>query len=163
MATSGKREAIPAGLKEFFDCKYCGKTTEYMENPVVLPCLHSICLECLETLVRMSRREKEAECPSCACLSEIPPGGLGAFPKDSFSRVAKKTLTEPGFNFVPGGPNPTCGIHPQKRVTDYCHRCKVQVCKACVCRQPQTACEWDGRAGHCCQQNESWTDFNACR
>ena len=108
-----------------------------MEEPVVLPCLHSVCLNCLERRVRMSFSgsfcKEEVECPACSQRTTIPPGGLKAFPaSDRFSRVAFKTLRDPEFLYQPGGPNPRCGLHPEEEVSHYCHSCHVQVCGKCV-------------------------------
>ena len=104
-----------------------------MEDPVVLPCLHSICLDCLERRVRMSLRQEEVECPTCTKRATIPPGGLNAFlTSERFSRVAFKTLCDPDFTYLPGGPNPRCGLHPKEEVSHYCHRCHTQVCVKCV-------------------------------
>ena len=126
------RLPLPAALKDLFGCSECGKGTEYMEDPVVLPCLHSVCLDCLERRVRMSLCKEEVECPTCTQRAPIPPGGLKAFPADRFSRVAFKTLCDPDYTFLPGGPNPKCGLHPKYEVSQYCQRCHVQVCGKCV-------------------------------
>ena len=127
------RQRLPVTLREFFECSECGKGAEYMEDPVVLPCLHSICLDCLERRVRMSLCKEEVECPTCTYWATIPPGGLKAFlTSERFSRVAFRTLCDPGFKYLPGGPNPRCGLHPGEEVSHYCHRCTVQVCGKCV-------------------------------
>ena len=127
------RRPLPVTLREFFGCSECGKGAEYMEDPVVLPCLHSICLDCLERRVRMSLCKEEVECPTCTQRATIPPGGLNAFPaSERFSRVALKTLCDPEFTYVPGAPNSNCGLHPKDQVSHYCHRCHVEVCGKCV-------------------------------
>ena len=134
MAITGPiRGRLPDTLREFFECSACGRRDEYMEDPVVLPCLHSICLGCLYTRVKMSLCKEEVECPTCTQRATIPPGGLKAFlTSERFSRVAFKTLCDPKFMYLPGGPNPRCGLHPREEVSHYCHRCHVQVCGKCV-------------------------------
>ena len=129
---SQRRQPLAAALQEFFVCSQCGKGPEYMQDPVLLPCLHSICIECLDTRVRLSQRRDEVECPTCTQRACIPPGGLKAFPEDKFSRMAIKTLTDPEFTYLPGGPNPKCGLHPKEEVSNYCQKCHVQVCRKCV-------------------------------
>ena len=127
------RQCLPLTLQEFFECSECGKGAEYMKDPVVLPCLHSICLVCLYTRVKMSLCKEEVECPTCTQRTTIPPGGLKAFlTSERFSRVAFKTLCDPEFTYLPGGPNPRCGLHPKEEVSHYCHRCHAQVCGKCV-------------------------------
>ena len=81
----------------------------------------------------MSLCKEEVECPTCTQRAIIPPGGLNAFPtSDRFSRVAFKTLCDPEFTYLPGGPNPRCGLHPTEEVSHYCHECQVQICGKCV-------------------------------
>ena len=127
------RRPLPVTLREFFVCTECGKSWDYMEDPVLLPCLHSICLDCLYKRVKMSFCKEKVECPTCAQWATIPPGGLKAFPSsERFSRVAFKTVCDPDFTYLPGGPNPRCGLHPGEEVSHYCHRCHVQVCGKCV-------------------------------
>ena len=104
-----------------------------MADPVVLPCVHSMCLDCLQERVRMSLCDKDVECPACTQRATIPPGGLKAFPTSArFSRVVFNTLCNPDFTYLPGGPNPRCGLHPKEEVSHYCHRCHVQLCGKCV-------------------------------
>ena len=126
------KRVLPTALHEFFVCGECGKAEELMDDPVVLPCLHPICMGCLVRRVTCSLRSDEVECPACTRRTPIPLGGLKAFPKDKFSRVAKKTLIDPNYEHVPGAPNPYCGIHPRDEVTHFCNRCDIQVCKKCV-------------------------------
>ena len=123
---------LPTALYEFFVCSECGKAEEFMEDHVVLPCLHPICVGCLDIRVRLSTYRDKVECPGCIRLTPIPLGGFKAFPKDKFSRVAKKTLTDPKYQHVSGAPNPYCGVHPRDEVTHFCNRCNIQVCRSCM-------------------------------
>ena len=46
--------------------------------------------------------------------------------------MASKTLCDPHFTYVPGGPNPRCDLHPKEEISHHCHKCLVQVCGKCV-------------------------------
>ncbi len=70
------------------------------------------------------------ECPRCAVSSNIPLGGLGGFPRDSFSRVLYNSIMRPESDILQQ-PIPRCGLHPGESLSDFCIECSVQVCKMC--------------------------------
>ena len=59
----------------------CPICYEDFEEPKCLPnCAHNICQNCLERMAK--RKRKVIECPVCRVESDIPKGGVAAFPKN---------------------------------------------------------------------------------
>ena len=56
----------------------CVKCEEYYIDPRMLPCLHTFCLGCL----RKQEPTKTLQCFCCGESSDLPDGGIDAFPKD---------------------------------------------------------------------------------
>ena len=135
MASSREKgRKLPTVLQEYFECAHpeCSKNALHARDPVVLPCGHLLCIKCLETRKGRSLIPHEVDCPKCRRWAVIPPGGLRAFHRSWFSTVAFKTLTEAKFHYTPNGPDEKCGLHADRRSTEYCHECHVPVCSECV-------------------------------
>lgn len=140
----GKR-AIPSTLQQSFGCSECGTSDDTMADPVVLPCNHPICLQCLETQVKQAVQKDEVECQRCQQKAPIPPGGPKAFPKatSESTEVTKQAFTDPEADQLRAcdQEKPACGVHPDEIITLYCWRCKVKVCTKCVEEQHNRFCE----------------------
>lgn len=59
-------------------CAVCNKS---MTDPRLLPCVHSFCLKCLESLIVS---KDPSRCPTCQIQFEIPKGGLKDLRKNEF-------------------------------------------------------------------------------
>jgi len=76
-------------------CRLCG---EMFNDPRMLPCLHTFCLQCLENvdlpLTSTSRSPGELTCPCCREEFPLPVGGLGRLPLNVFfARLAERRRT----------------------------------------------------------------------
>ena len=77
MATSIEYDMVAEVEKET-SCPIC---LEEFEEPKCLPsCAHNACQHCLEGMVK--KRNDVIECPVCRVESNIPRGGVAAFPKN---------------------------------------------------------------------------------
>ena len=59
-------------MADLTDCPSC--LTEY-QDPKLLPCQHTVCLECLER----PEEEKHVTCPRCDVTHKVPERGVKAF------------------------------------------------------------------------------------
>jgi len=68
---------------EFINCPVCN--SEY-NAPKVLPCLHSFCLECLDSSLSQSQvgPGQAFLCPICKTQCEVPPRGVRAMKSNIF-------------------------------------------------------------------------------
>ena len=128
--TRATSSSIPADLKELLVCCDCNVAAVDAEHPVVILCAHTLCLECLEKRWKRAPNKKAFSCPVCTASVHIPKDGIEAFPGDSFSKVLRNSLLD--VVYLPGHPPPRCGLHPVERLSHYCLRCEVQVCKRCL-------------------------------
>ena len=64
------------------DCSVCFETFSEVGNkcPKLLPCSHTLCLECLRQITRGT----QVECPECRQFHQVPIGGAGAFPTNRY-------------------------------------------------------------------------------
>ena len=77
------------------DCKLCEKTYQHKDGPLLLPCLHSFCKNCLDKHIRKRGKKKEQQCEKMACPTcnaRFPvPQDINAFPLNlRLSHLAKK-------------------------------------------------------------------------
>ena len=62
----------------------CPKCKDTYKNPKRLPCLHSVCLHCLEELQRKSSSHDTVVCPTCKQESKIEGRNLGKLPDSPY-------------------------------------------------------------------------------
>ena len=60
-------------------CHLCSKP---FDDPRILPCLHSFCLQCLHHEIEKSGSQKKFQCPICEQNTSIPVGGASALPQN---------------------------------------------------------------------------------
>ncbi|KAH7708956.1 RING finger protein nhl-1-like protein [Aphelenchoides avenae] len=54
----------------------CPACERRLENPKVLPCGHSLCEKCLDSLVEGDDQRKMMKCPECSVESQVPDKGF---------------------------------------------------------------------------------------
>ena len=119
-------------LEEQLTCPVC---LDLYTNPKTLPCLHSICQECLEGLPQ----EREARgdtyylsCPTCRQRTEVPREGVGAFPV-AFTINNFKEIAQSLKNKVSDPQQVTCNDH-DKPLDMFCVTCETVICHYCAIR-----------------------------
>lgn len=101
----------------------CAICTEIFTSPRFLPCHHTFCLPCLETLA--GKHGHVLRCPTCRTPATVPAGGVRAlqvkfyFPEDVLELARRN-----------GGPN-MCSFHTDKKIIFRCLQCDEAICKRC--------------------------------
>ena len=124
------KEAVPPDVKNFVFCGDCDLPASVAPNLVVLPCVHVMCMPCLERRGTFASGDQTLQCPRCTTPGKIPKGGLQGFPADSFSTVLNNSLL--GKKHYGIRAIPRCGIHPGERLSCFCLLCAVQACVLCL-------------------------------
>lgn len=94
--------ANPSELKYLLECSiYLNR----FQDPRVLPCLHSYCLECLHSHISSNKSSDGTFCcPECREMCIPPEGGVDNFPKNFFVNAMKDVIPAPtkayGENFT---------------------------------------------------------------
>ena len=68
-------------LNDIIECSICQET---YTDPVVLPCIHTFCLACLQTLVNNSDDDEQFSCPLCRKQVMVPDGGVNNLLRNLF-------------------------------------------------------------------------------
>jgi len=107
---------------ETTECPIC---KEEIQNPRLLPCIHSFCLKCLEEYCSSSGSlpGDKLPCPECRTEFEIPKKVVADLPVRTF-------ITSRPKETPPSAVSETCFEH-EERLRMYCSDCSVKVCSTC--------------------------------
>ncbi|XP_071995104.1 E3 ubiquitin-protein ligase TRIM45 [Engystomops pustulosus] len=135
MAQSGRLEDASAVLGQSH-CPQCG---DLFSDPRVLPCLHTLCMRCLQDLEPFSAQERgqSALCPVCDSEVSLPLGGVTDLLPDLLAQ--NQVLLE---RLRCGGGHVPCDLCGDGKGEWRCLDCKVTVCEFCCQahrRQKRTA------------------------
>ncbi|XP_071956141.1 uncharacterized protein [Antedon mediterranea] len=113
----------------------CPIHLERYENPKMLPCLHSVCCDCLEQWVE--KKEGVLECPECRKEHPIPEGGIKSLPDNFHLNNLIEFLQKIGGKSkgtVEGEPvTHTCGLcKKSEEVEMWCVDCALYLCTSCI-------------------------------
>lgn len=113
-------------LKGKFTCYYCKGS---LNNPKILPCLHSICCGCLRRLEMENLGAERARCPSCKAIIELPEGAnIDSLPSPLYLNRLQEMIRIRNNN-----PELACGSCDRKAAAvSYCFDCRCLVCASCV-------------------------------
>ncbi|KAG8547945.1 hypothetical protein GDO81_027076 [Engystomops pustulosus] len=78
MATAAPPPEDPEDhLPNLLECPICYVSYDNIfKTPLLLPCSHTFCMECLSRLCLFLKKSQEFPCPLCRCLAQIPPEGV---------------------------------------------------------------------------------------
>ena len=135
MATKPSSSSSPGLRRKLEKELTCPVCLDHYTNPKILPCHHSFCEHCLEGLPLDKKNETYyLSCPTCRQRTELPKGGVKAFPvafhlnnlKEMYS-LTKKTadLSNPQ--------EATCSDHG-KPFEFFCEKCDTVICSHCSVR-----------------------------
>ena len=115
-------------LEEQLTCPVC---LDLYTNPKTLPCLHSFCEACIERFPQ----DKEGEtyylsCPTCRHRTELPGGGVGAFPVAFHVNNLKEVYSL--MKKVSDPQQVTCDNCTTANATGYCKECNQLFCTECM-------------------------------
>ena len=120
MATTRKRTA------EFDDTTNCPVCLESFDTedivPRILPCFHSVCVRCLE---RLMRKKKSVACPQCRKRHKAG-ANVQSFPENKYI-VRNLEEKKEAYSFD------VCDKH-EKALNLYCknEECKTEMCNLCI-------------------------------
>ena len=101
--------------------KECPICREEIQNPRLLPCIHSYCLECLERYCRDKLPGDDVPCPVCKTDFQIPKNGVAGLLIKKFPEVQKAPTS---------AESERCVEH-EERLRMYCSDCGIKVCSTC--------------------------------
>ena len=67
-----------------YDMTSCSICLETFKEPKVLPCIHTFCLQCLDTYCKDKDPDEEATCPLCRKVFKIHSDGNKKLPNTAF-------------------------------------------------------------------------------
>ncbi|KAG7264618.1 hypothetical protein CRUP_025080 [Coryphaenoides rupestris] len=134
-------------LEEDLTCSMC---YSLFCDPRVLPCSHTFCKACLDSLLQWSVKQSvrrplrlPLKCPNCRGVMELPPEGVEALPANVSLRAV---IEKAGGTFQKDRhpAPPCCPDHQGQPLNIYC----VQDCKL-ICGLCLTGCSWEQGTGAC--------------
>ena len=120
-------------------CPMCLDTN--MDDPRLLPCLHTFCSKCIDQMAVTAGGGGESldiRCPVCRAICTLPLEGAVGLPVDSTLlrlRTRKLPLRQPSCGAArPDEINSGHQLCPDHghRLMYFCERCEAPVCKACT-------------------------------
>ncbi|KAM3615731.1 uncharacterized protein V6R79_006945 [Siganus canaliculatus] len=116
-------------LEEDLTCSVC---YSLFSDPRVLPCSHTFCKSCLDSLLQVSApysiwRRLPIKCPNCRSVVELPPAGVDALP----SNVSLRAIVEKYQSDTEPRP-PSCQEHHRQPLNMYCVQDRQLICGLCL-------------------------------
>jgi len=113
--------------ESFLTCSTCLCMFDGQEHiPKLLPCSHTICLECLTRIVATFARDSQFRCPVCRELITIPVGGVAALPPSFLVNQLLDLMARQRKEVVP-----KCSSHPNQELL-FCESCDSVFCSVCT-------------------------------
>jgi len=113
--------------ESFLTCSTCLCNYDGAEhNPKLLPCSHTICIECLTRIVATFARDSQFRCPVCRELITIPSGGVQALPPSFLVNQLRDLMARQRREVVP-----KCSSHPNQELL-FCESCDCVFCSLCT-------------------------------
>lgn len=118
-------------FEEELTCSIC---YSIYEDPRVLPCSHTFCRNCLESVIRLSSNfsiwrplRLPLKCPNCRSIVEIPPSGTDSLPINFALKAIIEKYQQDDHPDVA-----TCSEHYRQPLNVYCLLDKKLVCGHCL-------------------------------
>ncbi|KAK7882657.1 hypothetical protein WMY93_028831 [Mugilogobius chulae] len=118
-------------LEEDLTCSVC---YSLFSDPRVLPCSHTFCKTCLDSLLQVSHNYSiwrplrvPLKCPICRNVTELPPTGTEALPCNVSLKAIIEKYQKDG---LPRGP--LCEEHQQQPLNMYCVLDRQLICGLCL-------------------------------
>jgi RING-type zinc-finger/B-box zinc finger len=130
MASQERGSDLQATVDDLIQCPIC---LDVFENPRSLPCLHTYCYRCLDTLPKdKTPRKVSVECPICRRVWDIPSEGVAGFAHNFFLQrmvdSGRPDTAEKGAGL--------CELCADRNktapATKYCIDCRLRQCEDCL-------------------------------
>ena len=125
---------IQAHISDVTKCPIC---LEDFKDPKSLPCLHTFCLECLQSHGRDKLPGDELLCPTCRNSCCVPEAGISAFPLNFFMNDLLQACKAAKMASDEMLPCDACSEVCEEDLvsippaTKYCVDCSQHVCEKC--------------------------------
>jgi len=119
------------------DITSCSICLETFKDPKVLPCIHTLCFQCLDKYCEDKDPGEETTCPLCRQVFLIPLGGIQDLPGNFFIQqllqVNKPIDTEETLESDEPMLCELCSdSEAQVPATCYCTECDQHICQRCA-------------------------------
>jgi len=119
------------------DVTECSICLETFKEPKALPCIHTFCLECLDTYCEDKEQGEEGTCPLCRKVFLIPPGGVKNLSNNVFIHqlleINKSTVDAESQESDKEAPCELCSdTELETPSTSYCIECDQHICDRCA-------------------------------
>uniref|UniRef100_A0A1X7SVR8 RING-type domain-containing protein n=1 Tax=Amphimedon queenslandica TaxID=400682 RepID=A0A1X7SVR8_AMPQE len=111
----------------------CGLCSEYYTDPLMLPCLHSFCMKCLEKVKEeQGREEKSLKCPTCDANAPLPSGKVNGLTQNLWlaHKVLEATVREK-ITSKDSIPCDQCTSSSDDAAVAFCCSCCLFLCDFC--------------------------------
>jgi len=113
--------------ESFLTCGTCLCMYDGQEHtPKLLPCSHTVCLECLGRIVATFARDSQFRCPICRELITIPRGGVQALPPSFLVNQLLDLMASQRREVIP-----KCSTHANQELL-FCETCDSVFCTTCT-------------------------------
>jgi tripartite motif-containing protein 2/3 len=113
--------------ESFLTCGTCLCMYDGQEHtPKLLPCSHTVCLECLIRIVATFARDSQFRCPMCRELINIPRGGVQALPPSFLVNQLLDLMASQRREVIP-----KCSTHATQELL-FCETCDSVFCTVCT-------------------------------
>lgn len=124
MATSGEDDPlVRTQIRDLIECTIC---LDIYTDPVALPCQHTFCRDCVESILTRIGQAVAIPCPICRKEFAVPKTGLDGIEKDfKMNKLIGIYQSESSAVFNP------CPAHKTKPLDVYCIDCRTVTCASC--------------------------------
>jgi len=113
--------------ESFLTCSTCLCMFDAGEHcPKLLPCSHTVCIQCLQRIVATDARELGFRCPICRELIRIPAGGVVAIPPSFLVNQLIDLMAKQIREVIPN-----CSTHENQELM-LCETCDSVFCTLCT-------------------------------
>ena len=122
-------------LSTIGDLLLCPVCKEVLRQPRTLPCQHSLCHECLKTLIsnidKLEQKNSDFPCPVCRAVTKLPKASsveiqVVSFPINRLVLSMMDAITQHNDDW------PKCKLHPDKSADLVCVTHDILVCSKCI-------------------------------
>ncbi len=125
--------ADPSFLEELSDnFLQCPVHLDRYEKPKMLPCLHSVCLSCLEQWQQKGGATDEVTCPQCRKMSPIPPEGIQSLPDNFLINSLLDYVDQQSGSDDESRKCDICGTSSPNSEVMRCVDCSMFLCGTCT-------------------------------